>query len=284
VRSVDVDAPNGVCRLGAEMLPHIGCVDGEMALSVDAIDACRSVGEPECTERCQKGDAPSCTALAMVHQFGLETTSNSTYAASLLDRACAGGDGAGCNNLGVLHAKGLGFPVEEERAEVLYGVACQQGSVLGCANLVRARTWGENPPDNVLQAARTVDRACDSTQDAHACAALALMRSRGSGLPRDEKLAADLFGKACDAGDVESCVRLGVAYRDGDGVALNDLTALQLFRRACDHAHAEACTDLASMYCLGRGVPRDAPRSTALMRQACDAGDAAACRSKACGG
>ncbi len=283
-RTVDVDAPNGVCRAGAQMIPHIGCVDDELSFSKEAVDACRSTGEPECSTRCQNGDAPSCTALALVHAFGLEATSNTTYAAHLLDMSCAAGDGAACNNLGVMHAKGLGFPIEVERAETLYAVACDHGSIAGCANLARARTWGEEPPATVLQALQTVDRACDSSSDAKACGALGVMRARGSGVPRDEHLAAKLYEKACEAGDVASCDRLGKAYLDGDGVAADDVTALQYFRRGCDRGQAEACTNLATMYCMGRGVPRDATRSTSLLRQSCEAGDRAACRAKSCSG
>jgi TPR repeat protein len=281
-RAVDVDAPNGVCRAGARMLPHIGCVDDELSFSVDAIDACRSVGEGECGARCQKGDAPSCTALALVHQFALETQPNTTYAARLLDQSCAAGDGAACNDLGVLHGKGLGFPVDVARAETLYGVACDRGDIGGCANLARARTWGAEPPAPAAHAIETVSRACTSGSDARACAALATLRERGSAMERDEKLAASLFAKACDAGDYPSCDRLGRAYLAGDGVAADEVTALRLFRRACDAAQAEACTDLAQMYCMGRGVPRDAARSTALLRQCCDAGDTVACRARSC--
>jgi TPR repeat protein len=283
-RSVDVDAPNGVCRAGAQMIPHIGCVDDELSFSKEALDGCRSTGESECSARCQGGDAPSCTALALVHAFGLETTSNTAYAAHLLDVSCAAGDGAACNDLGVLHGKGLGFPVDVERAETLYGIACEHGNVVGCANLAGARTWGDELPAPVQQALQTVDRACQSASDGRACGALGLLRARGSGVPRDEHLAAKLYEKACDAGDVGSCDRLGKAYLDGDGVVADDVTALQFFRRGCDRAQAEACTDLANMYCMGRGVPRDAPRSTALLRQSCEAGDKVACRARSCSG
>lgn len=280
--TADVDAPNGVCRSGADMVAHIGCVDEELSFSTDALNACRSAGESECSQRCQDGDAPSCTALALVHAFALEASANTTYAAHLLDRSCAAGDGAACNDLGVLHGKGLGFPVNVVRAETLYAVACDHGSVVGCANLTLSRTWGAEPPSTVLQAVHTVDRACDSGGDSHACAALGVMRARGSVLSRDEPLAAKLFAKACTAGDVGSCDRLGRAYLSGDGVAPDDVTAVHLFRQGCDHGQAEACTDLANMYCMGRGVPRDPSRSTALLRQTCEAGDAVACRAKAC--
>jgi TPR repeat protein len=283
-RAVDVDAPNGVCRSGAHIIPHIGCVDDGLSFSQASLDACRSTGEPECSARCQKGDAPSCTGLALVHAFGLETSSNTAYAAQLLDRSCAAGDGAACTDLGVLHARGLGFPVDVERAETLYAVACDHGDIVGCANLASSRTWGADPPTNVLQALRTVESACGSGEALEACGALGLMRARGSGIDRDEHLAAKLFTKACDAGDVVACDRLGKAYLAGDGVTPDDVTALQLFRRGCDRAQAEACTDLANMYCMGRGIPRDAPRSTALLHQTCEAGDPVACHTKTCGG
>lgn len=282
VRAVDTDAPSGVCRPGARAIPHVGCVDEQMSFSVDAVNACRSDGETECSSRCQSGDAPSCTALALVHAFALEASANTTYAARLLDRACAAGDGAACNDLAVFHAKGLGFPVSVEKAEALFGVACDHGDVHGCANLASARTWGDTPPVPVARALETVSRACQSTSDANACAAMGVLKARGSSGPQDEQAAAALFTKACDGGEVGSCERLGRAYRDGDGVKPDDVAALKLFRRACDQGAGEACTDLATMYCLGRGIPRDPERSSALMQQSCRAGDAAACRAKAC--
>src|SRR5258708_3349985 len=169
---IDTDAPNGVCRVGAELVDHIGCVDEELAFSADALDRCRSAGEADCDARCQQGDPPACTALALVHELALETTPNRAYAARLLDRACAAGDGAACNDPGVLHAKGLGFPVEVERAETLYTVACDRGSVTGCANLAMSRAWGADAPAEIAHAASVVETACVSSRDAHACAAL----------------------------------------------------------------------------------------------------------------
>jgi TPR repeat protein len=283
-RSVDVDAPNGVCREGAIMIPNIGCVDDAFAYSPDGIESCREMGMPQCEEACQKGDPSACTSAAILHQFAIETTPNTTYAAALFEKACATGDGGGCNNLGVLHGKGIGFPVDVERAETLYEVSCDHGSVVGCANLAMGRTWSADPPQNVANAASVAQRACEASADARACSAVGWMRERGSVLARDEKLAAELYQKACDGGQSSACERLGKLYLAGTGVGADDVTALNLFRKACNDARSDACTDLATMYCMGRGVPRDPPRSTALIQQACHAGDRAACRSKECSG
>jgi TPR repeat protein len=281
-RSGLVDAPNGVCRPGAQRLEHFGCVDEGLSFSVDAVEACRAAGEAECDARCQRSDPPSCTALALVHQLALESSPNTTYATRLFEIACKAGDGAGCNDLGILAARGIGQPVDVERAEGLFSVACVHGDIIGCANLTSSRAWGPEPPPHVVQAAQAVATACDSGAEPHACAALGWMRARGSAVGRDEGLAVTLFDKACQAGDVGACEHLGRAYLAGDGVPPDDVTALHLFRRGCDQSLAGACTDLATMYCMGRGVPRDPQRSTALLRQSCEAGDAAACRTKAC--
>jgi len=277
------DAPNGVCHAGSQKIDHVGCVDEELAFSIDALDACRSSGARECDERCQRGDTPSCTALALVHQLALETVPNTTYAARLFDKACAAGDGAACNDLGVLHGKGLGFPVDFDRAEALYAVACDRGSVMGCANLATSRTWGQSPPEAVGRAVLAVKDACVSAAQPRACAALGVMQAKGSAMPRDETLAASTLDRGCTGGDAAACEQLGKAYFQGDGVAPNDDLAMRLFRKSCDSARSDGCTDLATMYCMGRGMPRDVPRSEALFRQACDAGDVSACRAKACG-
>ncbi|HEY3817015.1 MAG TPA: tetratricopeptide repeat protein [Polyangiaceae bacterium] len=278
------DAPNGVCHAGSQRIEHVGCVDEELAFSPDALEACRNSGARECDERCQKGDTPSCTSLALVHQLALETAPNTTYAARLFDKACAAGDGAACNDLGVLHGKGLGFPVDYDRAEALYTVACDRGSVIGCANLATSRTWGDHPPDAVGRAMLAVTDACVSAAQPRACAALGAMQSKGSGVPRDEKVAAGTLERGCTGGDASACEKLGQAYLEGEGVAPNDDLAMKLFRKACDSARSDACTDLATMYCMGRGMPRDVERSAALFRQACEAGDESACRAKGCSG
>jgi TPR repeat protein len=283
-RTVDVDAPNGVCPAGAQKVEHVGCVDEGLAFSIDALDTCRAAGEGECSERCQQGDAPSCTALGLVHAFALEASPNTTYAARLLDKACAVGDGMACNDLGVLHAKGIGFPVEIEKAEALYAAGCDRGSIAACANLSMARVWGSDPPENVTRAVSLVKRACEAAADGRSCAALGWMTERGSATARDEKAAAAYYARGCELGDQSACARLGKAYFGGAGVAPDDALAMRYLRQACDSGRSDACTDLAMMYCLGRGIPRDPARSTALVKQACDAGDGAACRAGACKG
>jgi uncharacterized protein len=277
-----VDAPNGVCRAGAQLVPRVGCVDEELAFPADAVETCRSAGEKACSARCEAGEAPSCTALAVVHEFALETTANTTYAARLLDQACGLRDGAACNDLGVMHAKGLGFPVDVDKGEALYQVACDYGQIVGCENLTRSRAWGSNPPDSVSRAAAVVENACLSASDARACESLGWMRERGSAEPRDEAAALGLFKRACDAGAVGGCELLGRALMQKAGGTQDDKAAAVLFRRACDDARSDGCMDLATMYCMGRGVARDPARSTALLKQTCNAGDPAACRARSC--
>jgi TPR repeat protein len=283
-RSQDADAPNGVCPAGAQTVEHIGCVDERLAYSPDALDQCRSAGAADCDAACQRGDAPACTALGLVHLLALEASPNTAYAARFFDQACAQGDGAGCNDAGVLHLKAMGFPLDVERAETLFQLACEHGSVEGCVNLSTARPWGDRAPDNVSQAALAVQRACESASNARACAALGWMLERGSAFPRDERGGAQLYMRACFQGDEGACDNLGRVYLGGAGVKPDDARAFSLFREACNHARSDGCTDLAIMYCLGRGAPRDPVRSAALFRQACEAGDAAACRSKECSG
>src|SRR5579859_6827601 len=150
----DADAPNGVCRRGAQRIEHLGCVDEELSLPGDALDSCRSAGIKQCEEQCLQGDSPACTALGLVHELALEVKPNTTYAARLFEKGCAAGGGPACNDLGVMHAKGLGMPVDVPRAEVLYAVACDRGDVVGCANLATSRVWGSETPENVGRAVK----------------------------------------------------------------------------------------------------------------------------------
>jgi len=60
-----------------------------------------------------------------------------------------------------------------------------------------------------------------------------------------------------EAGDALAQSRLGKAYRDGTGVPRNDLLAAKWFRKAADQGDASAENGLGTMYRLGEGVARD---------------------------
>jgi TPR repeat protein len=61
------------------------------------------------------------------------------------------------------------------------------------------------------------------------------------GPQHDERRAASLFKKACDANYPPACRGLGLLYRDARGVARDPAVALQLFTKACDGGDVSGC-------------------------------------------
>jgi hypothetical protein len=67
------------------------------------------------------------------------------------------------------------------------------------------------------------------------------MYERGAGVDRDEARAADLYGRACEQGELRGCVNLGVLLEAGTGVNRDPERARELYARACDGGQALAC-------------------------------------------
>ncbi|MBP8805454.1 MAG: sel1 repeat family protein [Kofleriaceae bacterium] len=86
--------------------------------------------------------------------------------------------------------------------------------------------------------------ACSSgtRKTVHADLELAKRYERGDGVPRDFRLAARLFEKACDQGrgDASACRRLAVAMARGRGLP-KQRRALALMRHACERGDWLAC-------------------------------------------
>jgi hypothetical protein len=80
---------------------------------------------------------------------------------------------------------------------------------------------------------------------ADACSDLATAHRTGTGVERNETLAAELYEKSCDGGSAVGCYNLAMAYRTGTGVARDEDRAMQLFERACEAGSQIACQNAA---------------------------------------
>ena len=103
---------------------------------------------------------------------------------------------------------------------------------------------------------------------------IALMYTRGLGIPQDNAIAHDWYVKAYEHGNGNAACNLGRAYLQG--VPQDYDAALQWFRRAADLSIPEAVNDVGLMYANGYGVPRDSQEALRSFMRASEMGSAAA--------
>lgn len=84
---------------------------------------------------------------------------------------------------------------------------------------------------------------------------IALMYTRGQGVPQDNAIAYEWYVKAYEHGNGIAACNLGRAYLQG--VPPDYDAALLWFRRAADLSIPEGVNDVGLMYANGYGVPRD---------------------------
>ncbi|RYE81895.1 MAG: sel1 repeat family protein [Myxococcales bacterium] len=133
-----------------------------------------------------------------------------------------------------------------------------------------AATWTKAPLDRTI-------KACDGG-DATACHGLGQLYQYGDKVGRDEKKAAELFGRSCDNKNVVACAALAAVLVGGEGVPRDEARAVQLYQRACDEGDGVSCADTADLYEAGKGVPKDAARALLFRQQACKAGVSELCK------
>ena len=81
---------------------------------------------------------------------------------------------------------------------------------------------------------------------------------------RDYALAARIFSRLAEAGDVDAQCQLAALYETGKGVVKNEATALEWYKKAAEKGSPRARYNVGLMLGSGRGVPRDKPVAVAL--------------------
>lgn len=152
----------------------------------------------------------------------------------------------------------------------------QQGALLQFISERLSRRQGENlarliqqPLNNdpeVVQGARRAAEDCNRGIQ-RSCVELGLLTVKGWGVPRNQQRADLLFRKACAAGETEGCGYLAIGYERN-----YPKEAADLFDRACFAGQGEsyACERLAALSEQGRGVPKDASVAAALYKRRCE--------------
>jgi len=85
----------------------------------------------------------------------------------------------------------------------------------------------------------------------------------------DEQRAAQIWQKACEAGEARGCARLGFLYQSGKGVEQDDAKAAKFYEKACEGGFGTSCAELGDMLFYGRSVKKDVPHALELFEKAC---------------
>lgn len=168
---------------------------------------------------CGRGDAQSCASVASAFENGLGVRRDSVRATRMYALACRRGEGVACNNAGVLFARGEGRRAPAHRkpgaasaraaqrdltvALRYFTQGCDRGTAIACTNAgaVKLSAGRRAQPE---AAVALLSQGCEA-QDAVACAALADLVERGTGVAANPKRAAQLFQRACQAGFTQAC-------------------------------------------------------------------------------
>ena len=125
------------------------------------------------------------------------------------------------------------------------------------------------------RAAELFRRACDANEPT-GCNNLGVLYQRGTGVTKDLTLAATMFAKACARNDSSSCAELSVAYRDGLGVKTDVVKSFELARRACEGG-PRGCVTLGVAYEDGVGTARDLALALVAYQRGCTGADPLSC-------
>jgi TPR repeat protein len=112
--------------------------------------------------------------------------------------------------------------------------------------------------------------------DANAQLAFGLALSEGLGINQDKERAADMFEKAAAAGLPAAQYNLALILIDGRFRPLDVAGAAKWLEKAAAQGHAQAQYDLAGMYARGTGVPLDDARAAELLESAARLGHSSA--------
>ena len=205
---------------------------------------------------CSGGEAAACTVLAKVYRKGIKTRENIKKAMFYAEKACSMGDALGCIELAHLDED----PLAPDRARVK---ACQRGSVGECWSLASAYLSGErNEPMRGLTR-NLLDLGCE-LGDGPSCGTAAKLALHDG----DATVAARLYRRACDVGEVPGCIGIVDLILSGraEGGVKEDHYGYEV---ACSKGKMpQACTELGLALLYDEANP-DSIRARSLLKQSC---------------
>ena len=102
---------------------------------------------------------------------------------------------------------------------------------------------------------------------------LGVMHMSGRGIPKDQSIAREFFGRAADAGFVASLHEIGNLYLNGWGAPRDYQKARFYFEKAIDGGGVLSYANLGNMYLRGQGVSMSKTRACEIYQKGSTAGD-----------
>ncbi len=133
----------------------------------------------------------------------------------ILESQCAAGSGEECNLMGVLFNQGEITPLDPLQGISYFDQACTSGFYRGCVNVAIQALLDRNvsiTSAGVANAIAQLPEGCDGG-DGVSCYLLAYAHAHGSGVPRDEARAIELYSRGCDLGERAACLELEKVLR-----------------------------------------------------------------------
>ena len=120
------------------------------------------------------------------------------------------------------------------------------------------------------------EAACtaDPSEYKDACLSAGLLHQQEKG---GKAKARELYGKACEAGELTACRALGQLMILGEGGDKDPKQARTLFDKACEGGDGAGCFALAIAHQKGLGGKKNKKKAKELKQKACDAGFKDAC-------
>ncbi len=255
------------------------------------------------SEACTHGDPRACVYLGVALVGGHGVGRDDVRARGLFRAACDAGQGEGCAHFAWTMLDARGGPADAPEATAILTRTCGRGERLACQYLARVYDGAWGGPVNPERAAMMLDHACElgaasacetarerarerlvlqvrmarcEAGDVGACVESAVVQYERDA-PEAQAAAAEVFRRACEAGNDEGCFRRAVALEVGRGVVVDEAAAAGIFRRQCDARNPRACWRLGQMVSEGRGTVRDDTRANRLYERACVGEDFRGC-------
>jgi TPR repeat protein len=124
-------------------------------------------------------------------------------AAAAYKEACGSSNSRACTNLGFMYRGGVGVTRNYTLSAEFNRLGCEGGNALGCTNLA-VMYWEGTLPKDDARAVEFFRKGCEGA-DPGGCLGLGFMYEKGQGVEQDTERAADLYQRACEAGNARSC-------------------------------------------------------------------------------
>jgi uncharacterized protein len=198
---------------------------------------CKPGNADECLKQCEAGNAGSCATIAAMYRNGAGATKDMAKAATYGQKACDKDVSSGCRMVAAAKLEGK----DVKAAIELLDKACKADGGAACVDLGVAQL-GSKDGKVSGNAQYSFRRACYGGGEYEGCAWLGTLYAEGKGgMSASPKLAVAFYEKGCKEGSGRACEGLGDLLKAGKGVTKDAKRAAELFAKACTAGQQTAC-------------------------------------------